>query len=149
MPAPVDGDSALVSESDCDVRHEARRRRAVPVVLAGLEEDTVAGADHLNRAAFALAETDAFGDPDRLAVRVRVPGGTGAGGEVHSDGAERLGVGDGVDEDGAGEPVGWAGDGFDAVACDLHVCAFQSWIRIVPSELATAGSVWSRKSDAP
>ena len=32
----------------------------------------------LDRAAFALAEADALGDEDRLAVRVGVPGGAGA-----------------------------------------------------------------------
>src|SRR3954453_7076906 len=102
MPAPVDGASALVSESDCDVRHEARRRGAVPVVLAGLEEDAVAGSDDLDRAAFALAEADAFGDPDRLAERVRVPGGARARCEVDGGGAEvpvALGRGDRVDVD--------------------------------------------------
>jgi hypothetical protein len=44
------------------------------VVLIRLEEDAVAGADDLDRAALALAETDALGDPDRLPARVRVPG---------------------------------------------------------------------------
>src|SRR5881398_183060 len=113
MPAPVDGASALVSESDC----EARRRRAVPVVLAGLEEDAVAGADLLDRSAFALAAADALGDEDGLAVRVGVPGRAGAGGEVHGGGGEGGGAGgrgDGVDVDVAGEPVGRALLGVDA-----------------------------------
>jgi hypothetical protein len=44
------------------------------MVLAGLEEDSVAGADLLDRSALALAEADALGDEDRLAVRVGVPG---------------------------------------------------------------------------
>jgi hypothetical protein len=50
-----------------DVGHEAVRGGAVPVVLAGLEEDAVAGADLLDRAALALAEADALGDEDGLA----------------------------------------------------------------------------------
>ena len=59
--------------------HEAVGRGAVPVVLAGLEEHAVAGADLLDRAAFALAATDALGDEDRLAdgwvcQAVRAPG---------------------------------------------------------------------------
>ena len=59
--------------------HEPRRRGAVPVVLAGLQEDPVPGTDGLDRAAVALAEPDAFGDEDRLTVRcvcqaVRAPG---------------------------------------------------------------------------
>jgi hypothetical protein len=53
-------------------------RTAVTGFLAWLEEDAVAGADDLGRAAASLAEADAFGDPDRLAVRVRVPGGARA-----------------------------------------------------------------------
>src|SRR3954469_14377051 len=124
----------------------------MPVVLAGLEEDTVAGTDHLDRAALALAEADAFGHPDRLAERVRMPGGACARCEVHGGGTKvpvAFGRGDHVEVDRPGEPVRGAGAGVERVACDLHVCAFQSWIRIVPSELATAGSVWSRKSDAP
>jgi hypothetical protein len=51
----------------------------VPVVFARLEEDAVAGADDLDSAAFVLAEADAFGDPDCLAVRMRVPGGPAPG----------------------------------------------------------------------
>lgn len=37
--------------------------------LAGLEEDAVAGADGLDRAATPLAEATAFGDGDRLPER--------------------------------------------------------------------------------
>src|SRR3954451_12580756 len=66
-----------------DVDHEAVRRGAVPVVLAGLEEEPVAGKDLLDGAALALAEPDALGDEDRLPVRMRVPRRPGAGGEVH------------------------------------------------------------------
>ena len=53
----------------------------MPVVLAGFEEDAVAGADHLDRTALALAQADALGDVDRLTVGVGVPGGAGARGE--------------------------------------------------------------------
>ena len=65
----------------------------------------------LDRAALALAAADALGDEDRLAVRVGVPGGAGARGEVHERGGERRAAGrggDGVDVDVAGEPVGRA-----------------------------------------
>ena len=88
--------------------HEAVRRGAVPVLLAGLEEDAVAGADDLDRAAAPLAEADALGDVDRLAVRVGVPGGARAGREVDVLALQPRGArgrGDGVDVDGAGEPV--------------------------------------------
>ena len=55
---------------------------AVPVLLAGLEEDAVAWADQLDRPAAALADADTFEHPDRLSVRMRMPGGAGAGREV-------------------------------------------------------------------
>src|SRR3954454_20851619 len=57
--APRDWAAALVVLLHGDVDHEAVRGGAVPVVLARLEEDTVAGADRLDRAAFALAESGA------------------------------------------------------------------------------------------
>ena len=47
---------------------------AAPVIFAGLEEDSIAGADHLDRAPAPLHQADALGDPDCLAVRVGVPG---------------------------------------------------------------------------
>src|SRR3954447_1126245 len=59
----------------------------------------------------------------RLAVPVGVPRGTRAGSEVHERGGERrrrLGRGDGVDVDGAGEPVGRALPGVDARTGDQH-----------------------------
>src|SRR4051812_14348144 len=65
-----------------DVSHEAVRGGAVPVVLAGFEEHAVARPDLLDRAAFALAEPQAFGDEDRLPVRVGVPGGARSGREM-------------------------------------------------------------------
>src|SRR3954453_19931125 len=86
--APGDRAAAVVVLLHGDVSHEAVGRGAVPVVLAGLEEDAVAGADDLDRSALALAEADALGDEDRLAVRVRVPCGARAGREVHQRGCE-------------------------------------------------------------
>ena len=56
--------------------------RAVPVLLARLEEHAVAGTDHLDRPAAPLREADALGDVDGLAVRVRVPRGPCARREV-------------------------------------------------------------------
>src|SRR4051812_30836240 len=81
--APGDRTSALVVLLHGDVDHEAVGGGAVPVVLAGLEEDAVTGPDDLDGASFALAAADALGDEDRLAVGVGVPGGAGAGREVH------------------------------------------------------------------
>src|SRR3954452_24241912 len=124
--APRDWAARLVVLLHGDVGHEAVWGGAVPVVLAGLEEHAVAGADLFDRAAFALAAADALGDEDRLAVRVGVPGGARAGREVHEHGGEgrcRFGRGDGVDVDVAGEPVGGALRRLDAAAGDLHVGA--------------------------
>jgi hypothetical protein len=56
------------------VGHEVVRGGAVPVLLAGLDEDAVAGADDRDRPAAALAASDAFRDTDGLAVGVGVPG---------------------------------------------------------------------------
>src|SRR5205823_13862575 len=103
--------------------HEAVRSRAVPVLLARLEEDAVAGADLLDRAAAALAEAEALGDPDRLAVRVPVPGRPRAGREMDAARAQARPVRrrrDRVDEGGAGEPLARPDCSVDAVPGDLH-----------------------------
>src|SRR3954449_400980 len=71
--APGDGAARLVVLLHGDVGHEAVGGGAVPVVLAGLEEDAVAGPDDLDRAALALAEAGTLGDVDGLAVRMGVP----------------------------------------------------------------------------
>src|SRR3954453_4844393 len=47
VPAPGQGAARVVVLLHGDVGHEAVGSGAVPVVLAGLEEDTVAGADLL------------------------------------------------------------------------------------------------------
>src|SRR4051794_12572697 len=66
--------------SDGDVRHRAIGRGAVPVFLAGLEPDDVAGADLLDRSTFSLYAAEAGGDEQRLTQRVRVPRGARAPG---------------------------------------------------------------------
>jgi hypothetical protein len=48
---------------------------SVPVLLAGREPDDVAGADLLDQAPLALAAAQAGDHDQRLAERVRVPGG--------------------------------------------------------------------------
>ena len=77
--APRDRTAGVVVLLHGDVDHEAIGRRAVPVVLAGLEEDAVSRVDLLDGAALALAEADALGYPDRLPCgcvcqAVRAPG---------------------------------------------------------------------------
>src|SRR3954452_1955139 len=123
--APRDRAARVIVLLHGDVRHEPVPGGAVPVILARLEEDAVAGADLFDRAALALAAADALGDEDRLAVRVGVPGGARAGREVHERGGEgrrRFGRGEGVDVDVAGEPVRGSLLRLDA-AGDLHVGA--------------------------
>src|SRR3954451_10134815 len=82
LVAPVGGDVVVVDLVEGEVDHEAVGRGAVPVVLVGLEEDTVAGADDLDGAAAPLDAPDALGDVDGLPERVRVPRGPCARGEV-------------------------------------------------------------------
>src|ERR1035437_7675684 len=65
-----------------EMRHEAVLRRAVPVVLTGLEEDAISGADDLGGPAAAPAEADALGDTDGLTVGVGMPRRSRTGGEV-------------------------------------------------------------------
>jgi hypothetical protein len=74
-------------------------------------DDDVAGSQAQRRAAAGLDETLAHGDVEGLTEVVAVPGGVGAGREVHSSERERgwtLVGGDGVDVDVAAEPVGRA-----------------------------------------
>ena len=80
---PVDDVVLVVALVDGEVDHEPVGCGAVPVLLVGLEEDAVAGADDLDGSAAALAQADAFGDEHGLAQRVAVPVGAGAGHEVH------------------------------------------------------------------
>ena len=70
---PGRGVALIVDLEHRQMSHEAIRRCAVPVLLARLEEDAVAGPDHLDRPAAALREAEALGDEDGLAVRVGVP----------------------------------------------------------------------------
>jgi hypothetical protein len=77
--APGRGVAIVVDLEHREVGHEAVRGGAVPVVLAGLEEHTLAWADHLDRPAAELREADPLGDVDDLAVgwvcqAVRAPG---------------------------------------------------------------------------
>lgn len=129
---PGDRVAGLVVLLDGDVDHEPVRRRTVPMVLLGLEEHAVAGADGLNRSAIALAQSHTLGDEDRLSVWVGVPGGTRAWGEVDrgdGEGGSACGRGDRVDVDVAGEVVGGALLGVGVAASgDLHkVLAFVIW----------------------
>ena len=78
-PEPVDDVVLLVRLVDREVDHEPAGSGAVPMLLVGLEEDAVTGADDLDGPDAALAEAHAFGDEHRLAERVPVPMRPGAG----------------------------------------------------------------------
>jgi hypothetical protein len=81
--APSHGAAGLIGLLHHQVGHEAVRRCAVPVFLAGLEEDAIAGPNLLDWPVTPLAPADALGDVDRLAERVGVPGRAGARRKVH------------------------------------------------------------------
>src|SRR5436190_14861146 len=108
MLTPADDLAGVVCLLDRDMRHQPRRCGTVPVVLARLEEDAIAGPDQLDRAALALAEPDALGDPDRLAVRMRVPGGARARRDVNAGRAHPRALRrdrDSIGQDRSGEPL--------------------------------------------
>src|SRR5579871_6562146 len=107
---PVDGFSVEFF-LDGDVGHGGGGGGAVPVFLAGGEPDDVAGAEFFDGAAVALGPAEAGGDDEGLAEGVGVPVGAGAGFEGDGSGGDAgriLTVEEGVDADGAGEPVGGA-----------------------------------------
>jgi hypothetical protein len=100
-------------------------RGAVPVLLVAGDAYDVAGADGDDRSAAGLHSALALGDVEGLADRVVVPGGVGAGREMHRADRERrtLGLGDGVDVDVAGELLGRTFGG-RVLRLDFHVVSF-------------------------
>ena len=89
--------------------HGRRSRCAVPVLLARLEPDYVAGTDFLDGAALALHPAATACHDEGLAERMRMPGGPGAGFKRHQGHTDAGGLGwivQGVDPDRTGEPVG-------------------------------------------
>jgi len=54
------------------------------MILAWLEEDTIAWAYHLDRGAAALHEPNPLCDVNGLAVRMRMPGSPRTGGEANT-----------------------------------------------------------------
>src|SRR3954454_19067678 len=115
--------TVLVGLLDGDVRHEPVGRGAVPVLLAGLDVDDVAGMDLLHVTTAAGDVADAVGDVQGLPAGVGVPGGPGSGGEADvgaADGRLLVGVADAVDVDGAGEPVRQTGRRLGAASRVLH-----------------------------
>ena len=81
----------------------------MPMLDARRYPDDVAGPDFLDRAAPVLAQADARRDDQRLAERMRVPGGARARLERHDAAADpgRSGrLEPGIDTHGAGEVIG-------------------------------------------
>src|SRR3954469_11041415 len=72
---PVDG-LAVALLLNGNVTHLRAGRGSVPVLLAGREPDHVPRPDLLYRPALALSPSNARGDDQRLAKRVRVPCGS-------------------------------------------------------------------------
>src|SRR5271166_5203939 len=133
---PLGAVALLVNVEHRDVRHEAARCGAVPVVLTGLEEDSVAGTDGLDRAAAALTVADALGDEDRLTVGMGVPGRAGAWSEMHAcrlHAVRRVWRGHGVHVDGTRKPVAGARCGLDGVLRHFHSC-LSEWSRPAQSD---------------
>ena len=107
---PVDG-FAVELFLDGDVSHRRRRGGAVPVFFAWREPDDVAGTDFFDGSVPTLGPAAAGGDDERLAERVRMPGGAGAwfeGDAGAGDAGRGGGVDEGIDADRAGEPIGGA-----------------------------------------
>src|SRR5262249_18307852 len=69
---PVD-DLAVERFLNCDMRHGRRRRCAMPMLFARRKPDYVSRSDFLDRTAPVLRPTDAGGDDQSLAERMRMP----------------------------------------------------------------------------
>src|SRR5438270_106815 len=117
MRTPRRAVAVLIDHDEREVAHEASGRGAMPVILAGLEEDAVARSHDLDLTATPLHQADTLGDVDGLAVRMRVPRRARAGCEAHAGGAHAK-PGDRcrdlIDVDRTGEALPWTrcrGDG--------------------------------------
>jgi hypothetical protein len=97
MLQPDDKCFALVAFLNREVRHGAVGSRAVPVLLAGLDPDRVAGMDFLDGLALELDAPHSGDDMQRLSHGMRVPCGAGAGCEGNQSSADAGGSGRGDD----------------------------------------------------
>src|SRR5204862_8077792 len=102
---------------------EMHRGSAVPVLLARLKSDAVAGADLLHAAAAALCQPEALGDMYDPAVWMGVPCRAHAWREmdpVRAQARGRVGRGDLVDVGLTREPLGRRTCSLGSAANDLH-----------------------------
>ena len=98
-----------VAFADGEVGHEMVGGGAVPVPFAAGGVDGVASSDGGDGFSPGLDAAFAFGDVHGLGDGVAVPGGPGAGREMYEADAGRgvsMALGDAVDPDVTGEPVG-------------------------------------------
>ena len=107
---PID-DFAIETFLDGEVGHGGGGRGAVPMFFAGRKPDDVSGANFLDGTAPALGAAATGGDDERLAERMGMPSGAGAG--LESDGGaggarRRAGLKEWIDADRASEPIGGA-----------------------------------------
>ena len=130
---PDDIRSVPVNFLHRQVDHIVAGRGTVPVAFVRLEPDRIANIDGFDGFAFSLNLGDAADNVNRLAGRVRVPG--GAGSVVKRDPVDlhprrRLQGKDFVDGDGAGEVRGGAGSGgAGSRGQDLHTCvSVANWV---------------------
>jgi hypothetical protein len=102
---PCDG-TAIQRLGHGKMGHRRARRGAVPVADMRRDQDNIARPHFLNSSAFALHPAATRGDDQRLAERMRMPGGPGTRLEMdrRSAGARwPFGLKEGLDPDGAGE----------------------------------------------
>src|ERR1700690_531417 len=111
MLAPARTATLLVNHHHREVRHEACRGGPVPVVFTRLEEHAIAGSYDFRATDTPANASDAFGHPDVLSVRMRVPRRPCARREVNVARVQPRRVGGSrhwVDVHIAGEPLGRA-----------------------------------------
>src|SRR4051812_29125413 len=104
---PVDG-LAVALLLNGDMTHPRAGRGPVPVLLAGWKPDHVTRPDFLDWPALALRPSNARGDDQRLAERVRVPRRPCArleGDQGHRDTGRIRGLKERINTDRAGEPL--------------------------------------------
>jgi hypothetical protein len=128
---------------DGNVRHRRCRRRTVPVLVVRRTPDDIAGADFLDRPAFALRPADARRDDQRLSERMRVPCGARAGLERDNRPADAGGVGalkGRVYPDIAGELFRRSLDGrLRTASHDFHSILLRRWRFFRPDQPRTRG----------